>query len=106
MVGDDVGFAVTVPNAVGLGFVEKVYALEAVRAMAQKSRHAVRQQRVAAIVHDSTAVDGFFADPRVAASLRAGLKTMKASGDAHLTQCANHIEAADARLNLCERYPK
>ncbi len=83
-----IGGAFNVSNALGAGFLEKVYE----NALAHELRKAgldVRQQFPIDVVYDGVVVGEFVADLLVESQIVVELKAAKNLDDAHLAQCLN-----------------
>ena len=93
-----IGCAYTVGNALGCGFLEKVYE----NALAHELRKAglsVAQQQSIDVRYDEIVVGDYIADPLVAECVVVELKAVKALDDIHLAQCLNYLKATG--LNVC-----
>ncbi len=93
-----IGCAFTVSNALGTGFLEKVYE----NALAHELRKAglgVQQQHGVTVCYDGIVVGEYLADILVEGMLLVELKAIKALNDAHLAQCLNYLKATS--LTLC-----
>jgi len=90
------GFAVA--NALGCGFVEKVYE----NALAHEMRKAglvVRQQHGITVLYDGIKVGDYVVDLLVEDLAIVELKAAKALDDVHRAQCLNYLKAT--KLPLC-----
>jgi GxxExxY protein len=96
--GQVIGCAFTVLNALGAGFLEKVYenalALE-IRAAGLK----VVQQFGMKVEYRGIVVGEYFADLIVEGALLVEVKSVKTLDDAHRMQCTKYLKAAG--LHLC-----
>ena len=93
-----IGCALKAGNALGAGFLEKVYE----NALAHELRKAglqADQQHGIAVRYDGVVVGEYAADLLVADCLLVELKAVKAFDDVHLAQCLNYLKATG--LNLC-----
>ena len=93
-----IGCAYTVGNALGCGFLEKVYE----NALAHELRKAglsVAQQQSIDVRYAEIVVGDYIADPLVAECVVVELKAVKALDDIHLAQCLNYLKATG--LNVC-----
>jgi GxxExxY protein len=100
-----IGHAFTVLNALGTGFLEKVYE----HALADELRTAglaVAQQCGVRVYYNGVVVGEYFADLLVEDVLLVELKAVKALDDVHRMQCMNYIKAADLRLCLLLNFGK
>ncbi len=94
-----IGCAYRVANALGPGFLEKVYenalALELGRAGLQ-----VEQQARTTVMYEGKAVGEYFADLLVERSVIVELKAAKSLDDIHMAQCLNYLKATGLRICL------
>jgi len=96
--GRIIGCAFTVANALGSGFLEKVYE----NALAHELRKAglkTEQQQAINVAYDGVIVGEYLADLLVEGSVIVELKAAKALDDVHLAQCLNYLKATG--LPLC-----
>ncbi len=94
-----IGCAYVVANALGAGFLEKVYE----NALAHELRKAglfVEQQRSVAVRYDDVVVGEYTVDLLVAHEVVVELKAVKLLDDIHSAQCLNYLKATDLRLCL------
>ena len=94
-----VGSAFTVSNALGCGFVEKVYE----NALAIEIRNAglkVEQQRGVTVRYGGKVVGEFATDLFVEDCVIVELKAVTALDDIHVAQCLNYLKAADLSVGL------
>jgi GxxExxY protein len=94
-----IGCAFTILNALGAGFLEKVYE----NALAIELRAAglgVVQQSAVRVHYNGVVVGEYFADLLVEDMLLIELKTVKALDNAHRMQCTNYLKASGLRLCL------
>jgi len=100
-----IGCAYQVSNALGCGFLEKVYE----NALAHELRKAalrVRQQHGIKVHYDGVVVGEYAADLLVAGALLLELKAVKALDNIHLAQCLNYLKATGLRLCLLINFGK
>jgi len=93
-----IGCAYKISNALGAGFVEKVYE----NALALELRRIgleVAQQQGIAVRYEDTIVGDFTFDLLVEKLVLIELKAAKALEDAHVAQCLNYLRATG--LHLC-----
>ena len=93
-----IGCAYAVSNALGAGFLEKVYE----NALAHELRKAglrVEQQRPLRVQYDGVVVGEYAADLLVEDCILVELKAVRALDDVHLAQCLNYLKATG--LSLC-----
>ena len=89
-----IGGAFTVLNALGAGFLEKVYENALAREL-RKAGLAVEQQRSLTITYDGIVVGDYVADLIVEQALLVELKAAKALNEAHHAQCIDCLKAPD-----------
>ena len=100
-----IGYALTVLNRLGAGFLEKVY--ENALALELRAAGLAVAQQFGIRVHCNDAVVGeYFADLLVEDMLLVELKTVKALDDAHRLQCANYLKVAGQPLCLLLNFGK
>jgi len=100
-----IGCAFAVSNALGCGFLEKVYE----NALAHELRKAglkVEQQHGITVHYDGVAVGEYAADLLVDGALLVELKAVKDLDDIHLAQCLNYLKATNLRLCLLMNFGK
>ena len=93
-----IGCAFQVSNALGCGFLEKVYE----RALVHELRKAglqVQAQYPITIYYDGIIIGNFFADILVENCILIELKALKHLDNSHKAQCLNYLKATN--LNLC-----
>lgn len=93
-----IGCAFKVSNALGAGFVEKVYE-NALAPEIRKSGLSLSQQQSIAVRYEGAVVGDFYYDLLIEGMLLVELKVAKAIGDAHVAQCLNYLKATS--LHLC-----
>ena len=94
-----IGCAYTVGNALGSGFLEKVYE----NALAHELRKAgfqVEQQNPIEVRYDSVVVGDYVAGLLVENAILIELKAAKALDEIHLAQCMNYLKATALRVCL------
>ncbi len=95
-----IGCAYTVGNALGNGFLEKVYE----NALAHELRKAglkVEQQRNLKVSYDGVVVGDYVADLLVDESVLVELKSAKSLDDFHVAQCLNYLKASGLQVCVC-----
>jgi GxxExxY protein len=100
-----IGCAFTVSNALGVGFLEKVYE----NALAHELRKAgldVQQQCAMAVRYDGVIVGEYIADFLVDRLILVELKVVKALDDIHIAQCMNYLRATGLRLCLLMNFAR
>lgn len=93
-----IGAAYKISNALGSGFLEKVYE----NALAHELRTLgidVQQQCPVNVWYDGVVVGQYLADIVVEGLIIVETKAIKAFDDVHLAQCLNYLKATD--LTLC-----
>ena len=93
-----IGCAYDVSNALGAGFLEKVYE-NALAHELRKGGLRVEQQRPIDVWYDGVSVGQYVADLVVEGLVLVELKVVKALDDIHLAQCLNYLKATG--LSLC-----
>ena len=96
--GRVIGGAFNVLNALGAGFLEKVYE-NALALELREAGLAVAQQRGVKVEYKGAVVGEYFADLLVEDALLVEVKAVKALEDAHRMQCTNYLKATG--LQLC-----
>jgi GxxExxY protein len=100
-----IGCAFTVSNALGMGFLEKVYERALVHEM-QKQGLAIRRQHPVVVKYDGIVVGDYALDVLVEESIIVELKHVKAFDDVHIAQCLNYLRAANLHLCLLLNFGK
>ncbi len=93
-----IGCAYTVGNALGSGFLEKVYE-NALTHELRKAGLKVEQQRSLQVRYDGVIVGDYVADLLVEESVLIELKSVKAFDEVHVAQCVNYLKASG--LHVC-----
>ncbi len=99
------GCAYKVSNALGSGFLEKVYD-NALAHELRKAGLAVEQQSEVEVRYDGVNVGSYRADLLVARSVVVELKAVKALDEIHVAQCLNYLKASGLRLCLLLNFGK
>ena len=94
-----IGGAFTVLNALGAGFLEKVYE-NALAHELRKAGLAVEQQRSLTITYDGIVAGEYVADLIVEQALLVELKAANALNEAHHAQCIDCLKAPDLHLGF------
>ncbi|MCX5810531.1 MAG: GxxExxY protein [Proteobacteria bacterium] len=94
-----IGCAYTVANALGSGFLEKVYENALVHEI-RKAGLTVNQQHPIPVMYDSVVVGDYVADLIVADEVLVELKTVRNMEDIHIAQCLNYLKATGLKLCL------
>ena len=94
-----IGCAYAVANALGVGFLEKVYE----NALAHELRKVgifVEQQKAVDVYYDGVLVGNYVADLLIENSVIIELKAIKSLEDIHVAQCLNYLTATNKRVCL------
>ncbi len=94
-----IGCAIVVSNALGVGFLEKVYE----NALAHELRKAglfVEQQFPISVRYDGVVVGSYAADLMVEKTVLVELKAITALDSVHRAQCINYLKGSGLRLCL------
>ncbi len=94
-----IGCAFTVANALGIGFLEKVYE-NALAHEIRKCGLAVVQRRAIIVLYDGAAVGDYTAELIVDDDIIVESKVVKDLHDLHVAQCMNYLRATDKRFCL------
>jgi GxxExxY protein len=94
-----IGCAFAVSNALGAGFLEKVYE-NALAHELRKGGMRVEQQKGIAVRYDNVVVGEYCADLLVEESIIVELKAVKAFDEVHSAQCINYLKATGLRACL------
>jgi GxxExxY protein len=100
-----IGCAYTVSNALGAGFLEKVYE-NALAIEIRKAGLKVAQQQPIQVWYDGNLVGEYYADLLVEESVLVEIKAVKAFDEAHWAQCINYLKATGRRLCLLLNFGK
>jgi GxxExxY protein len=105
LTGEIIASAYAVQNALGAGFLEKVY--ENAMSVELKKRGIPFVQQTALKVHYKDEVVGeFFVDLLVASTIIVELKAASALDKAHYAQTINYLKAADLSVGLLINFGK
>ena len=94
-----IGCAYTVSNALGHGFLEKVYENALAHELSKVGLTVHRQQAIE-IRYDGIVVGEYVADLLVEGSVLVELKAVRSLDDQHLAQCLNYLKATGLRVCL------
>ena len=94
-----IGSAYTVANALGNGFLEKVYE-NALAHELGKEGLTVEQQKAVRVLYDGVAVGEYVADLLVENAVIVELKAARSLDEIHLAQCMNYLKATGLRVCL------
>lgn len=100
-----IGCALIVLNALGAGFLEKVYE-NALAHELRKAGLAVVQQHGVSVMYDGIVVGEYVIDLMIEQALLVELKATKALDEAHHAQCLNYLKASGMRLGLLLNFGK
>ena len=100
-----IGCAFKVSNALGVGFLEKVYENALVHEF-RKCGLKADQQRPVNVLYDDVLVGEFFADILVNETVLVELKAVKDHDDAFTAQCLNYLRAASKPVCLLLNFGK
>ncbi len=93
-----IGCCYTISNALGSGFLEKVYE-NALAHELRKLGRKVEIQKPLQVIYDGVIVGEYFADLLIEGVLLIELKTTNGFSDNHKAQCINYLNAT--KLPLC-----
>jgi GxxExxY protein len=94
-----IGCTYVVSNALGHGFLEKVYE-NALAHELRKARLAVEQQKIIKIRYDGIVVGDYVADLLVEGVVLVELKAVKILDEVHIAQCLNYLKATGLKICL------
>ena len=94
-----IGCVYVVANALGNGFLEKVYE-NALAHEVRKSGLVVEQQHSIQVRYDGIAIGDYVADLFVERAVLVELKAVKALEDIHIAQCLNYLKATGLKVCL------
>jgi GxxExxY protein len=100
-----IGCFYEVSNALGCGFLEKVYE-NAVTVALRKSGLSVQQQVRFVIMYEGVEVGEYIADLVVENRILVELKAVKALDEIHTAQCINLLRASNLRVCLLANFGK
>lgn len=100
-----IGCAFTVSNALGCGFLEKVYE-NALAHELRKSGLLVKQQEPIKVSYDGVIVGEYFADILVNDTVIIELKAVRELTDAFAAQCLNYLKATGLPICLLLNFGK
>jgi GxxExxY protein len=100
-----IGWAYRVGNALGYGFLEKVYE-NALKHELEKAGLQVRQQFPIPVMYDGVLVGSFDADLLVEEIVLVELKSVRAFDDIHSAQCINYLVATGLPICLLINFGK
>jgi GxxExxY protein len=94
-----IGYAYKVANALGCGFLEKVYE-NALAYEIRKHNLEVKQQESIKVYYEDTEVGFYEADLWVENKVLVELKAVKNLDDVHRAQCLNYLKATKVKICL------
>jgi GxxExxY protein len=94
-----IGCCFTVSNALGAGFLEKVYE-NALAHELRKKKRIVEQQKSIAVHYDGIIVGEYVADLVIDHCIVVEIKMVKALEECHKAQCLNYLRATGLRIGL------
>ena len=97
--GQVIGCAYTVSNALGCGFLERVYENALAHELRKQGLRVVHQHGIE-VHYDGIVVGEYAADLLVEDVLLVELKALKVLNEVHLAQCLNYLKATGLRLCL------
>jgi GxxExxY protein len=100
-----IGAAFQVSNALGCGFLEKVYE-NALAHELRKSGLRVVQQHPIPVYYDGVLVGDFYADLLVEGEVLVELKAVKAFDTVHEAQCLNYLKGTGLQVCLLMNFGK
>ncbi|HUT75435.1 MAG TPA: GxxExxY protein [Armatimonadota bacterium] len=100
-----IGCALKVGNALGCGFLEKIYE-NALALELEKAGLSPQQQQAVAVYYDGKPVGDFVADLLVEGRVVVELKAAKALDDVHMAQCLDYLKATGLTVCLLINFGK
>ena len=100
-----IGCAYTVGNALGNGFLEKVYENALAHEIRKKNLN-VKQQYPIKVFYDGIIAGEFVADLLIDNKILIELKTVKGIDEIHLAQCLNYLKSTNLPLCLLINFGK
>ena len=100
-----IGCAYTVSNALGAGFLEKVYE-NALAIELRKNQLSYKQQFPINVTYSGAVVGEYISDLIIESKIIVELKASKAIDDSHIAQCLNYLKATNIRLGLIINFGK
>lgn len=100
-----IGCAYKVSNALGSGFVEKVYE-NALAHEVNKSGLKVQQQYAIKVVYDGLVVGEFAPDLLIAEKVLVELKAVRELDEIHMAQAMNYLKASGLKICLLVNFGK
>ncbi len=100
-----IGCAFKVSNALGSGFLEKVYENSLAHEL-RKAGLSVEQQKAISVCYDRIVVGEYVADLVVNETVLVELKAVKSLDDIHMAQCLNYLKATGFKICLLLNFGK
>ena len=100
-----IGCAYTLANALGHGFIEKIYE-NALNHELSKNGLRVKQQYPIQVMYDGVVVGDYVADLLVNDQILLEIKAVNRIQDAHLAQCLNYLKATGYKICLLINFGK
>ena len=100
-----IGCAYTVGNALGHGFLEKIYE-NALNHELSRNGLRVKQQYPIQVIYDGVVVGDYVADLLVNDQILLEIKAVSKIQDAHLAQCLNYLKATGYKICLLINFGK
>ncbi len=97
--GKIIGCAYTVSNALGCGFLEKVYENALVHEL-RRTNFEVEQQKSLKVMYDGILVGEYIANVLVQGIIILEVKAVKILDEIHVAQCLNYLKATGLKLCL------
>ena len=97
--GSIIGCAFTVANALGVGFLEKVYENALAHEMRKRGLHVARQRPIV-VRYDTIIVGDYTADLMVEDQVVIELKVARSLYNQHVAQCMNYLRATNKPVCL------
>ena len=94
-----IGCSYSVANALGAGFLEKVYENALAHELA-KTGVSVLQQHKIQVLYDGIVVGDYIADLFVESTVIVEIKALRSLDEAHIAQCLNYLKATGNRIGL------
>lgn len=105
MIEAAVGAAYEVANALGCGFLEKVYERAMIRELTSRG-FSVKGQVAYAVLYKGFCVGEYFADIVVENRVVVELKCVDQFSKEHLAQCLNYLKASGLRIALLVNFQR
>lgn len=100
-----IGCAYTVSNALGAGFLEKVYE-NALAVELRNKQLNYKQQFPINVAYNGVVVGEYVSDLIIESKIIVELKASKSIDDSHVAQCLNYLKATNMRVGLIINFGK